>query len=137
MALLAAALAVALGAPNGWLLLRCFRFLRIAGVVFHLLEHAALEDVFGLDAEKVGLAQAVFALGDDTAGMTEPGPLEGVTNTAGIRETGLAHAAFEIITEGAARFLGERVLLLGEHELADLHELVEAVVGEVDVMGDA
>ncbi len=60
-----------------------------------------------------------------------------VADAARVREARLAEPEREVLAEGDRRLVAELVRLHVEHHERDLHQLVDRVVGEVDVVGDA
>ena len=68
--------------------------------------------------------------------MPQPGPLQCVADAAGVREPGLGPAPGEVLAEGRLRGRGQPVTRLGHHEGPDRRQLVQGVVGKVDVVRD-
>jgi hypothetical protein len=68
--------------------------------------------------------------------VPEAGPLQRVADAAGVREPGLLAAAGEVVAEGRLRRRGQPVARLGHHEIPDRGQLVEGVIGEIDVVRD-
>ena len=75
-------------------------------------------------------------LGEEPVCLPQPRAVDRVADAAAVREARPLDAPLEV---GAERLLGARaedVVLLLEHQVRDRHQLVDVVVGEVDVVGD-
>src|SRR5215217_7909805 len=111
---------------------------RAFGVVGLLLlgvaEHRALKDVVGLDGDEVPLRQLPVRV-EQPGGLAHPGTLDGVADAAPVREPGALEPPFDVVAQGAGGVLAHLVALPGDHQAGYLHELVDVVVREVDVVG--
>ena len=103
------------------------------------VEHPAGADVLRLDPHELLERRRWPSAGRlvEPVGLPQPGALDRVADAAGVGETGLAHPPLEVLAQRLAGLRRQRVDSAGEHQLGDRHQLVERVVGEVDVVGDA
>ncbi len=68
--------------------------------------------------------------------MPEPGSLQRVPDAAGVGEARLPHPAVEVVAQRRLGLAGQPVSHLAEHQLGDVGQLVQRVLGEVEVVGD-
>ena len=76
-------------------------------------------------------------LGEEAVGLAQPGAVDRVADAAAVGEPRPLHAPLEVLAERLLGALAEDVVLLVHHQVRDRHQLVDVVVGEVDVVRDA
>jgi len=60
-----------------------------------------------------------------------------VADAASVGEVGLSPSALDVVAEDRLGLGGQLITLLGEHPVADGHQVVHLELGEVEVMGDS
>src|ERR1700704_2113502 len=102
-------------------------------------KYAALQDVLGLEAREIldGWLLAEQRALVDPVRVPQAGTLDRVSKAAPMVETRMAHEALEVVPERLPGPRGKRVGLAVAHQLCDPEQLIDPVVGEVDVVRHA
>ena len=94
------------------------------------------DDIRGLDAHQIVPVPAAVQFGRETVRVAEAGLVQFVADAAGVGEVGLAHLVRKVLAERLLSFCREVVVRLLHHPPADVHQFVEFVGSEVEVMSD-
>ena len=99
-------------------------------------KHAALHDVVGGDRHQLFPGDVAHAVCEQTIRLAQPGAIDRVADAAPVCETWALDPPLEVGPEGVLGTRAEHVVLVLEHQVRDRHQLVDVVVGEIDVVSD-
>src|SRR6266849_4278590 len=106
-------------------------------VFWYLLgEHTAGQHILCLDGHQVCFRDS-SPFGKEAVGLAKPCPVYGIAHAAGVGEAGHVHTPLEVGSKRMERLWAETIHLLCKHELRDSKQLIERVIGEIQVMRDA
>jgi hypothetical protein len=101
------------------------------------LPSRARQDVRRLEAHQVVFTPVALRIGGETIRVPKPGTFQLVPDAAGVGEPGLPHLQRQMVAKCRLRFVRQVVGRPAQHQPSDREQLVDLVLGEVQVMRNA